>query len=58
MVLLLLALFCHTALGLQVVIEDYVHSKPKMLALVVTRLGCLALAVAGVWATLRIALRG
>ncbi len=58
MILLLLALFYHTALGLRVVIEDYVHSKLKIPALVGTHLGCFALAVAGIWATLRIALRG
>jgi succinate dehydrogenase / fumarate reductase membrane anchor subunit len=58
MILLLLALFYHTALGLQVVIEDYVHSKLKDSVLLGTHLGCLTLAVAGIWATLRIAFRG
>jgi len=58
MLLLLLALFYHTALGLQVVIEDYVHSKLKVPLVLSTHLGCLALAVAGIWATLRIAFRG
>jgi succinate dehydrogenase / fumarate reductase membrane anchor subunit len=56
MILLLIALFHHTALGLQVVIEDYVHSGAKFAALVTFRLGCCALAVAGIVATLRIAL--
>jgi succinate dehydrogenase / fumarate reductase, membrane anchor subunit len=55
MVLLLLALFYHTALGLQVVIEDYVHSGAKFVALVAVRLGCVALAAAGIVAALRIA---
>jgi succinate dehydrogenase / fumarate reductase membrane anchor subunit len=55
MILLLIALFYHTALGLQVVIEDYVHSGTKFAALVTVRLGCCALAVAGIVATLRIA---
>ena len=56
MVLLLIALFYHTALGLQVVIEDYVHSdRAKIPALVLMRLACFALAVAGIVALLRIA---
>jgi succinate dehydrogenase / fumarate reductase membrane anchor subunit len=53
--LLLLALFHHTALGLQVVIEDYVHSNAKFAAVIAVRLGCIALASAGVIAVLRIA---
>ncbi|MEO7207592.1 MAG: succinate dehydrogenase, hydrophobic membrane anchor protein [Steroidobacteraceae bacterium] len=56
MVLLLIALFYHTALGLQVVIEDYVHGAAKLPLLVVMRLGCFALAVTGILANLRIAL--
>jgi len=55
MVLLLLALFHHTALGLQVVIEDYVHSSAKFGAVIMVRLGCIALASAGITAVLRIA---
>lgn len=54
LVLLLLALFVHLALGLSVVIEDYVHSAAKMPVLIAARLGCVALCVAGVLATLRI----
>ena len=56
MVLLLIALFYHTALGLQVVIEDYVHSGRKTALLVAVRLGSFALATAGIVATLRIAM--
>ncbi len=56
MVLLLIALFYHTALGLQVVIEDYVHGTAKLPLLVALRLGCFALAVTGILANLRIAL--
>lgn len=58
MILLLIALFYHTALGLQVVIEDYVHSAAKFAAVIAVRLGCCALATAGVVAILRIALSG
>jgi len=58
MILLLIALFHHTALGLRVVIEDYVHSGVKIPALVALRFGCSALAVAGILATLRIAFGG
>lgn len=58
MILLLIALFYHTALGLQVVIEDYVHSEAKFGALIAVRLGCVALAVAGIMATMRIAFGG
>jgi succinate dehydrogenase / fumarate reductase, membrane anchor subunit len=54
MILLLLALFHHTALGLQVVIEDYVHSGAKFAWIIAVRLGCVAFAVAGIVATLHI----
>lgn len=58
MILLLIALFHHTALGLQVVIEDYIHSGARFAALIGVRLGSFALATAGIAAALRIAFSG
>jgi succinate dehydrogenase / fumarate reductase, membrane anchor subunit len=58
MVLLLIALFHHSSLGLQVVIEDYVHSGIRFAAVVAIRLGCCGLAVIGIIATLHIAFGG
>ncbi|MDQ2764177.1 MAG: succinate dehydrogenase, hydrophobic membrane anchor protein [Pseudomonadota bacterium] len=55
MILLVIALFHHTALGLQVVIEDYVHSGVKFAAVVAVRLGCFGLATAGIVASLSVA---
>jgi succinate dehydrogenase / fumarate reductase membrane anchor subunit len=52
MVLLIAMLFHHTALGLKMIVEDYVHSELKFAALAMLRLGCFAVAAAGIVATL------
>ncbi len=58
-ILFLLVTFKHLAEGLQVVIEDYVHGKPALLTLlVVTKFGCWAFGLAGVFAVAKIAFSG
>jgi succinate dehydrogenase / fumarate reductase membrane anchor subunit len=56
LVMLLISLFSHLALGLRVIIEDYIHSGAKFAALLIVRFTCFSLCVAGILATLRIAL--
>ncbi len=56
MILLLVATFYHMALGVQVVIEDYVHCEwVKIPMLVLNKLIAFVLAAAGIFAVLRIA---
>ena len=53
--LLLIALFYHAALGLQMVVEDYIHSGVRFAAVIAVRLSCFTLAIAGIIAMIRIA---
>lgn len=57
MILLLAAGFHHLQLGLQVVIEDYVHAEAARFALVIAvKLGSVVAALAGIYAVLKISL--
>ena len=57
LILLLIAVFYHGALGLQVVIEDYVDNEAQRLAaLIVMRFAAILLAVLGIVAVLKLSL--
>ena len=59
MILLIAATFYHFKLGLQVVIEDYVHTEwLKLTAVIVVTFGCLVLGLATVLAVLSLWLGG
>ncbi|HWB50966.1 MAG TPA: succinate dehydrogenase, hydrophobic membrane anchor protein [Stellaceae bacterium] len=59
MVLLIVATFYHAALGLQVVIEDYIHGEAaKLVTLGVMRLLCVLFVLRGVLAVLKLAFAG
>lgn len=59
LVLLVLVLCYHSALGVQTVLEDYVHAKPaKIAALLASTFLHALLAVAGTYAVLKIAFQG
>ena len=59
MILLIVATFYHAALGLQVVIEDYIHQETaRITTLLVMRLLCILFVLRGVLAVLRLAFAG
>lgn len=59
LILLLIATFYHSALGLQVVIEDYVANETaRFTLLIVMKLASIVLAALGIFAVLKLALAG
>jgi succinate dehydrogenase / fumarate reductase membrane anchor subunit len=59
MILLIVATFYHAALGLQVVIEDYIHGEvAKLVTLLAMRVLCVLFVLRGVLAVLKLAFVG
>lgn len=58
MILLLIAGFHHAALGLQVVAEDYIHSRARFVVIPLVQLACVAGGTAGIAAVLMIVMAG
>jgi succinate dehydrogenase / fumarate reductase, membrane anchor subunit len=57
MILFLISVFTHMALGLQVVIEDYIHCElSKVVGIMMVKILCFSLAIAGIFSVLKIAL--
>ena len=59
LVVLIVAVFHHADLGLQVVVEDYIHSEGlKIASILVMKFAAVLLALAGIFAVLRISFGG
>lgn len=59
LVLLIISMFHHGQLGLQVVIEDYIHSEgPKVTLLVLTKFAAIFLGASSIFAVLRLTFGG
>ena len=59
MVLLVIATCHHVQLGLQVIVEDYIHGEAmKVVTLVVIKLGCFSLAVAAIFSVFKVSFGG
>ena len=59
MVLLVIATCHHVQLGLQVIVEDYIHGEAtKVATLVVIKLGCFSLAVAAIFSVFKVSFGG
>ncbi|MBC7286076.1 MAG: succinate dehydrogenase, hydrophobic membrane anchor protein, partial [Hoeflea sp.] len=57
MILLVFAAFHHAALGLQVIAEDYIHSRFRFAVITGAHLFCICGATAGVIATLAVMMK-
>lgn len=59
LILLIIAIFHHGQLGLQVVIEDYIHSEgPKVALLVLTKFAAIFIGACSIFAVLRLTFGG
>lgn len=58
MILLLIAAFHHAALGLQVIAEDYIHSRARLMVIALIQLACVAGGTAGIAAVSMIVVAG
>jgi succinate dehydrogenase / fumarate reductase membrane anchor subunit len=58
LILLMLTVIYHSSLGLQVVIEDYVHGAPKVTALVLMQFVHVIMAVGSIYAIVSVSIGG